>query len=332
MVAGQYLFGMLFGIYLCYNLLAIMPMLVILYFSIYPFSPNTYVRLICFLQGSWLQSLVFFMETVLGLQVRLTGDAPVYEPSLVLSNHLTHDWIAIYCHGCRSGSLGVIRTVIKKSLLLFPGFGAGMWMCQWPFVTRNYNKDVKVLSKLFNLYKGANIPVQLWIFPEGTRMTDKKLEESQSYQKEKGYPVWNNVLLPRHRGFTLALNSLMGVITHVNEMTIWYDGYKRPIPDLIDLVGESPKKKHVLHIHQNRVPIAAVPLDEEGRQKWLMESFARKEVLLEYRKKHGQFPGNAHPNNYTTKNSLPHIIVWGLGSFILSGVWIKLYYFFSGSN
>lgn len=326
---SQYFFGMLFGIYLCLNLILIMPMLVVLYFTVYPFSPFAYVRLICFLQGSWLQSLVFYMETICGLQVRLTGDAPVYEPALFLSNHLTHDWIAIYCQGCRSGSLGVIRTVIKKSLLLFPGFGAGMWMCQWPFVTRNYNKDIRVLSKLFNLYKGAKIPVQLWIFPEGTRMTPKKLKESQDYQKEKGYPVWNNVLLPRHRGFTLALNSLMGVITHISEITIWYEGYKKPIPELIDLVGESPSKKHVLHIHQNRVPISAVPLDEEGRQKWLLESFARKEALLEYRKQHGQFPGKALPNNYGTRNSLPHITAWSLLFVFFCWMWTKLYFYYS---
>lgn len=322
----QIVFGVIFGVYLCINVLMQVPWMAFLYCTVFPFFPHAYTHIVCFVQGSWLTSLVFYMETVLGLQIRLTGDPQVHEPALVLSNHLTHDWIAIYCQGIRSRSLGVIRTVIKKSLLLFPGFGLGMWVCQWPFVTRNYKRDKTVLAKLFNRYKAAGVPVQLWIFPEGTRMSKQKLKESQEHQQAKGYPVWNNVLLPRHRGFILALDALQGVIGHVNEMTIWFEGYKSTIPGIVELCSEPRGKKHVLHLHQKRVPIAEVPLDEEGRQKWLQESFARKESLLEYRKKNGHFPGKPLKDPITVANTLPHILGWAV-MFVIEVAIIRAYFF-----
>lgn len=273
----------------------IMPMLVVLFVGfvvLRPFGESIYLKFACRLQEQFLVPFVFFMETVARIELRVTGVWPPCEGSLVLANHLTHDWAPMYLMAMRQGTLAYVRTVIKKSMSYVPFFGWGMTLCYWPFVSRDFNKDEKVLNKLFTAYRSNNLPVQLWLYPEGTRQTKRKLAESQQYQKEKGYTVWEHVMLPRHRGFATAVNALKGVVSNVHEVTLQYEGWGGKPPGFWQIVTADPAKKHVMHVHVNRVSMDSIPADDEAKKEWLMECFQRKENLLAHYAKSGAFPGN----------------------------------------
>jgi lysophosphatidic acid acyltransferase/lysophosphatidylinositol acyltransferase len=48
------------------------------------------------------------------------------------------------------------------------------------------------------------------LFPEGTRWTPKKHAICQKIAKEKGYPEYKHMLLPRTKGFTLSMQLMKG--------------------------------------------------------------------------------------------------------------------------
>jgi len=275
----------------------------------YTLGERLYLQMAKFWQESYLVQLVFCLEGCVNIKLRVTGTKPVSEPALVLANHQTHDWVVMYSMAIRTGTLGLVRTVIKKVISYVPGFGWGMWMCYWPFVSRNYNKDVAVLKNLFAAYKRHTLPVQLWLYAEGTRLTPSKLKDSQEYAKSKGYPVWNHVMLPKHRGFTMACDSLKGVVSIIHELTLSYEGWGKP-PGLWDIVTTNRSKPHVMHVHMKRTPLEDVPADEEGKKQWLMDCFARKEALLEEYAKNGKFPGPDMTPDFSVGSCLPHLMGW----------------------
>lgn len=286
--------GALLLLYMAITACAACVILIPLFCVIRPFSETFFVRFVCWLQSSFIMQIVFFLEVVVGMKIRVTGELPAHEGALVISNHLTHDWVCMYGVAYRMGTLGFVRTVIKKIVSYVPGFGWAMRMCYWPFVSRDFNRDEKVLRKLFTLYKASESPVQVWIFPEGTRFSARKLQASQAYAASKGYPVWKHVMLPKHRGFSLAVASLEGCIAAVHEVTLSYAGWRRPSPGLWDIVTtDGGARDYVMHVNLRRVPISVVPRDEEGQKAFLMDCFARKEVLLEYFSKNKCFPGTA---------------------------------------
>ncbi|KAH3727383.1 hypothetical protein DPMN_053317 [Dreissena polymorpha] len=50
----------------------------------------------------------------------------------------------------------------------------------------------------------------LLLFPEGTRWTPEKHAICQKIAKEKGYPEYKHMLLPRPKGFALSMELMQG--------------------------------------------------------------------------------------------------------------------------
>lgn len=283
----------------------------VLFLLVRPFSEGTFLRIGCWIQGSFLVHFAFFFD-LFGISLDVRGVMPPAEGALVLSNHLTHDWVVIYMLAYRIGTLAFVRTVIKRVIAYVPGMGWGMWALYWPFVARDFNKDEAILKKLFAAYERHGLPVQTWIFPEGTRITPKKLADSQKYAQANGYPVWNHVMLPRHRGFALAANSLKGAVRMIHEMTIAYEGWPSETPSLWHFMTTDPSTPHVVHVHCVRTPMSALPADDDGKKQWLTDSFARREELLTNYKKEGHFAGAKVNKDITRGPMVPHLVGWAV--------------------
>lgn len=288
------------------------------------FSPLIFVdepkflRFACSVQGSFLCGVVFALNIAFGIDVRLTGVLPPPEAALVISNHQTQDWVTIYSLAIRMGTLGFVRPVIKRITKYALGWGVGMSLCYWPFVSRNYERDVKELRKTFAVYKASKLPVQVWLFPEGTRRTPKKIEQSQAVAKERNYPVWSRVMLPRHRGFILALQSLQGVINVIHDITLAYEGWPEVIPRFpMLLFDDYSRRPHKVHIHIDRIDVNSIPTEDAQRQAWLMRRFAAKEERLTYFETHGSFPGPSIATSFNRGEVVAHTLAWAFGTFAL---------------
>jgi 1-acyl-sn-glycerol-3-phosphate acyltransferase len=84
----------------------------------------------------------------------------------------------------------------KKELIYFPGLGLSFNFGKHVKVARNWDEDKLQISKqLDKITEGT-----FFIFPEGTRFDEKKFKEGQQYSIENGFPVYDNLLVPKTKG------------------------------------------------------------------------------------------------------------------------------------
>lgn len=310
--AVRLIIGLCYGFYLLISITAgVFGTVVPMYLLVRPFSQANYLRWSGYIQDSFLTVFPLVLEVVLGIKTRWTGTMPKREPLFILANHLNEEWPIIYGLAYRTGTLGGVRCVMKKVLKWIPGFGWGMWILYWPFVARDQT-DLPMLTKFSNDHQEARLPIQLWIYPEGTRQTPKKLKESQEYAKAQGYPVMKHIMLPRHRGFLTIARALQGFVRTILSITIQFEGWGKPgrYPSTLDFFSAPPDGKHVIHVHMQQYSMASLPADDEGRKQWLFDCFVEKDRVLEEFATKGRFPGPEIVTPVSAALILPHLIGW----------------------
>jgi len=292
-------------------------LVVLLFILLSPFKQRTFIDVGAWIQSSFLELLVGTMEVFANIEVEISGDyIPPRENAMVLPNHLNHDWAPLYCMAYRLRMLGWVKTVIKQVVQYVPGFGWVMWILYWPFIKRDWASDAPKLDALFATYSRLKIPLQLWLFSEGTRQTPQKLAESQAYAKQQGYPHFDHVMLPRPKGFIAAVNSLRANVTHVYDVTLAYEGWDSIGPGILEMVTRSARRR-VFHIHVRRIPIGDLPIKEDELKKWLMKCFEGKEAVLKEYYSRKCMPGTQHPKVKPTLFSFLFPLVFWV-SFVLA--------------
>ena len=117
-------------------------------------------------------------------------------------------------------------------------------------LNRSWDQDkinIAKLCKKFNkniIYKLVS-PWMWFIFPEGTRFSKKKLIKAQEFAKKRGYPIYNNILQPRVKGFTYLTHHLYNSLQCIIDATILY--HKKPPKPSTVLFGTRFCK--YIHVH-----------------------------------------------------------------------------------
>jgi lysophosphatidic acid acyltransferase/lysophosphatidylinositol acyltransferase len=96
----------------------------------------------------------------------------------------------------------------KKSIQYFPVVGWGMKLYGMIFLSRAWDKDQTKVEKSFQNIKDIEQPMYFVSFLEGTRITEKKLEETREFAQKRNITPPSKVLLPRVKGFLAILKSL----------------------------------------------------------------------------------------------------------------------------
>jgi len=217
-----------------------------------------------------------------------SGDyLPPNETAFVIVNHRwVVDWLMILCTAKRKGRLGCSKFFAKDSIKFIPGIGWGIWMLDYIFLARNWSKDQESINRTFKNLKDRKFPFWLVSHVEGTRLTPEKLKQSQDFAKKKDLPIWNNVLLPRSKGFVSTIQGLDDTIKAVYDFTIVYEDGRRP-PTFSSMAFRRGGRAH---IHTRRYPIETLPKKEEELNDWLMDRWIEKEKLIDTMLKEGNFP------------------------------------------
>jgi lysophosphatidic acid acyltransferase/lysophosphatidylinositol acyltransferase len=169
------------------------------------------------------------------------------------------------------------------------------------FVKRNWQKDEKNIQKMFEELKTYRYPIWLISYPEGSRVTPKKIEMSQQFAKERNLPLLNTVLIPRTKGFVATVNALRNThIKYVYDLTIYYEPV---IPTVYDIFAHKLNDTKLI-IHIKRYEISTLPSDESKLSQWLYERFQEKDKLIERLKK-----GDIPPQNNETPPLRVHVVV-----------------------
>eukprot|EP01083_Nonionella_stella_P096761 272082_1 len=193
---------------------------------------------------------------------------------------------------------GRVTALMKFVLVLLPGVGWTQYLQGGLFLQRNWETDRHAFDKKLQemdcgLYPR---PFLIGIYPEGTRISPAKREESHAFSRERGLPVLNHVLLPRSKGFANILSSLPHVLEYILDVTVAYDPEAAYLRDIL-MWGVA--KTRVIHLNVEIHDVADVPKDPEAVSKWLIKLFQRKDHHLTYFKKHCRFQGGQYEVPFT---------------------------------
>lgn len=235
---------------------------------------------------------VYILEKFAGVELEFSGDdVPVGENAVILSNHVSNaDVLSIVALQYRKGMAGHGKYMAKSVLKYLPLLGWGMNLMGHVFLQRNWEKDKSKVESAFQFLLTTQIPFQLTILAEGTRISEKKRLASLQFASERGIdPPLYQTLIPRFKGFSSVVKQLKNSqITHVYDVTL---GYVDGAFGFSDLMLSSLSGKKIL-LNVKRIRLSDLPIDDDNRlQKWLMERFYRKEQLISNMRRNRCFEG-----------------------------------------
>jgi hypothetical protein len=128
---------------------------------------------------------------------------------IIISNHLNGIDFMINVSILRQFDDRDIYFIIKKQLVFAPATGFVL-LGSDIILNRKIEDDTEILIKsIRNIKSGIII-----LFPEGTRYTHKKHEESKKYSIDNNLTIYNNMLYPKMKGLWTICN----VLTKENRM------------------------------------------------------------------------------------------------------------------
>jgi 1-acyl-sn-glycerol-3-phosphate acyltransferase len=205
------------------------------------------------------------------------------ENVLVISNHIgSLDFMIINELGIRRKMLKNIKYIIKNSTKYIPIFGWGMWYLGFLFIKRNFKSDEKGMRKWMRYIIEERIPIWFVIYPEGTRYTKMKREESKEFCLKRGYPILKNVLYPRGKGVSVTYEEMGGnYLKNIVDVTIGYLGEEESVPSMLRLILWFPKG--YFKVKTKVIPFSAM----KDCNSFLEGSFREKDRLIDEWKRSG---------------------------------------------
>lgn len=192
---------------------------------------------------------------------------------------------------------------IMDAMFKFTNFGVVSVTHGDFFITQGKDTRQSQLTTFRQHLLNVYLPRRLgWlvIFPEGGFL-HKRLESSQRYAANNGYPKLDYVTLPRVGATKLALETLTDpdvlkgqpAVEYLLDLTIGYPGAPaRPLDILAIATGY--RKPHIVHFHYRKYAVKDVPFgDGDALIAWMYERWVEKEQLLKHFYEHGSFP-SAH--------------------------------------
>jgi len=265
--------------------------IVISYVILYPLGGSVLCQKGTTKQADWFWDyLTRFVEHWGRWNFKFSGERlPERETVIAIANHQwVLDWLMIFSLASRKGRLGVCKLFTKSSIRWLPGFGWGIYLLDFIFLSRNWDKDKESIHRTFNNLKFRGIPFWLISHLEGTRITPEKLKQSHEFAKKNDLPTFQNVLLPRQKGFIAMVEELRegaGVNALYDFTLIYNDGKKEPsIKSIVFRRGGT------MHIHVKRYPIETIPKNKEELSKWVLARWKEKDELIDTFQQKGEFP------------------------------------------
>uniref|UniRef100_G3X1U4 Phospholipid/glycerol acyltransferase domain-containing protein n=1 Tax=Sarcophilus harrisii TaxID=9305 RepID=G3X1U4_SARHA len=209
------------------------------------------------------------------------------ETAIIIFNHTFEiDLLCLWTLCDRYGILGTLKAMAKKELLWVPVIGWTPYFLESVFCERKWEHDQAGLVKSLGRLADFPEPFGFVVFCEGTRFTQEKHRVSMEVARAKGLPRLKYHLLPRTRGFAVAVRCLRGRASAVYDVTLNFRGRRYPT-----LLGLIRREKHQADMCFRRIPLEEVPLEEQEIAPWLHRLYQEKDALQEFYNQSGTFPG-----------------------------------------
>jgi len=259
----------------------------ILSYTVYPFNKQLFHEINAFLAGAIWTILQFMFEKVRHGKITFSGDlVPIDESAIVLANHRSYiDFYLIHSLAQKKKQLPNLKYFLKDSLKFLPAFGWGMYIMKMIFVKRDWTSDKTKIEQTFAQIKSLNNNYWIISYLEGSRITPEKVKACQEFSKKKGYPVLDNVLIPRTKGFIATLHTFRdSKIKYVYDLTLVYGHEKRGYgvyPSIPRIFMGRIDTGYKFHLHVRRIPVTDIPETDEEITKWCVQLYKEKNDFLE---------------------------------------------------
>eukprot|EP01114_Cavostelium_apophysatum_P019393 TRINITY_DN6240_c0_g1_i1.p1 TRINITY_DN6240_c0_g1~~TRINITY_DN6240_c0_g1_i1.p1 ORF type:complete len:383 (+),score=54.46 TRINITY_DN6240_c0_g1_i1:71-1219(+) len=256
---------------------------------IQPFSKNFWRYYRDFWAKTWFHWFIFCMEKINGVRFIVTGDeVPKNEFAFAFSNHPSEaDWLFYFNVANRFHDAGHTKVVLKDVLRKVPGVGWAVDNMEFTFLGRNWKRDKPQIVHTCKSYLTHPYNLLILIFPEGTDFSPAKRERGLKYAQEQNIQPFKNLLVPRVKGFASIAHNVRPRLDAVYDFTIAYDNGDITPTLWSAWTGWYPR---VVNIDVRRIPAKEVPEDKVALKQFLIDSFTRKDKLLDHFKQHHKFP------------------------------------------
>ncbi|KAM9559156.1 1-acyl-sn-glycerol-3-phosphate acyltransferase delta-like isoform 2-T3 [Salvelinus alpinus] len=288
---GQFLCTLI----ICYGFLVsglLVNLLQICTLPLWPINKQLARRINCKLGYSLTSQSVALLEWWSGTEVTFYTDPANYQiygkenAIIVLNHNFEIDFLCGWTFCDRFGVLGASKCLAKKELSYLPVIGWMWYFLEMVFIKRKWEEDER--SFVQSLQNLRDYPENFWflLHCEGTRFTEEKHQISMKVAEKKGLPKLKHHLLPRTKGFWVAVQNLRGTVAAVYCCTLNFRNNETPT-----LLGVINGKKYHPDLYIRRIPLESVPEDEAECSSWLHKLYQEKDQFQEDYSQTGCFPG-----------------------------------------
>lgn len=174
--------------------------------------------------------------------------------------------------------------VLKKDILYTPGFGYVMYSNPDIKLNRNWEQDKETMGKQLDNIKLNGKKQVILIFPEGTRLTEKKLKEGQEFSKANNLPIYENLMVPKSKGLWFITNKLTesNKLGKVWDVTIILPHFLKKTIGITDIFG---KNLGDIKLIWREVQLNQNYQEYEEFKKWLLELWITKDSFMKHHDK-----------------------------------------------
>jgi len=231
-------------------------------------------------QHIMMNNISCFYQDILGLPLYLYGDKIENKGSnIFIMNHRSSlDFLYLISLLTHTTDPEKIKYVMKSELKYIPSLGWLTFINDFPLLERKYETDKKCLNNIGKMEDEVNI----LIFPEGTRFSKQKLEDSNKYSIANNYPQFFNVLLPKSKGLHNIFVSMMdnNKLTNIYDLTIKYDGINiKDAHTASDVIFKDDIKS--IHVLSRKIDLSELSYNQEKFKFWLHKLFLEKDIILQ---------------------------------------------------
>ena len=131
---------------------------------------------------------------------------------IIISNHISSLDITIITSYLNYLKINNFNYFAKKEMNYIPGLGLFTYFSLDIILNRKWDEDKHILNdqinKIIDNINENYCKHVIIIFPEGTRISNEKLLEGQTFSKLNNFPIYNNLLVPKTKGLYHTINYL----------------------------------------------------------------------------------------------------------------------------
>ena len=167
----------------------------------------------------------------------------------------------------------------KTTINYVPGIGLICYSGTDIKFSRNWEKDKNNLVNQIDKIETGTKKQLITIFPEGTRLTSKNLEEGQNFSKLNNLPIYDNLLVPKSKGLWFIINHLNKTnrLGRIWDLTLAIPKFLGKSAYFKDIIG---KQVGPIYGMMKELKINFDTQDPELFKSWLLEKWKNKDDFL----------------------------------------------------